>query len=107
MKKAVWSACMEKIPASKSWRVDSADPAVSVVLPCLNGATTVAATVREARPGVANAGLSGEVLVVDNGSTDDSAPLAQAAGARVVREAPPAMARRCGAALRRPAAISS
>jgi len=60
---------------------------VSVVLPCLNEAAAVTATVAEARRGLAATGLPGEVLVVDNGSSDDSIVLASAAGARVVREA--------------------
>ena len=76
---------------------DPVDPAISVILPCLNEAVTVAASVRAALLGVARTGLPGEVLVVDNGSTDDSAALAEAAGARVVREARPGY----GAALRR------
>ncbi|MDQ3411748.1 MAG: glycosyltransferase family 2 protein [Chloroflexota bacterium] len=59
---------------------------VSVVLPCLNEAAAVTATVAEARRGLAATGLPGEVLVVDNGSSDDSIVLASAAGARVVRE---------------------
>ena len=77
--------------------VDTLAPAISVILPCLNEAQTVAASVRAAHLGVARTGLPGEVLVVDNGSTDDSAALAEAAGARVVREACPGY----GAAVRR------
>ncbi len=57
-------------------------PLVSVVMPCLDEAETVAACVREALAGLA--GLPGEVIVADNGSTDGSRELAAAAGARVV-----------------------
>ena len=60
---------------------------VSVVLPCLNEEQTVASCVRKARGWFAAAGLRGEVLVVDNGSTDRSREEALAAGARVVDEA--------------------
>ncbi len=59
---------------------------VSVVLPCLNEADSVGACVAEALAAMADAGIDGEVLVVDNGSTDGSAALAVAAGARVIDE---------------------
>lgn len=59
---------------------------VTVLLPCLNEHKTVVACVKEALAGIAKAGVVGEVLVVDNGSTDDSVALARGAGARVVEE---------------------
>ena len=73
----------------------AAEPLVSVVMPCLNEAETVAACVAEARAAFTKSGLSGEVLVADNGSTDGSQALAEAAGARVV----PVPSRGYGAAL--------
>jgi hypothetical protein len=54
-------------------------------MPCLNEAETVATCVRKARGFLERAGLAGEVLVADNGSTDGSPELARDAGARVVR----------------------
>ena len=57
---------------------------VSVVMPCLNEAATVAPCVSKALAAMARAGLRGEVVVADNGSSDGSAALAEAAGARVV-----------------------
>lgn len=59
-------------------------PLVTVVLPCLNEAATVGRCVSSARAALEAAGLSGEVLVADNGSTDGSRELAASAGARVV-----------------------
>jgi glycosyltransferase involved in cell wall biosynthesis len=59
---------------------------VSVVLPCLDEVGGVVATVQEALQGLHSAGLSGEVIVVDNGSSDDSAAAAAAVGATVVWE---------------------
>jgi len=59
---------------------------VSVVIPCLNEAETIAECVIRARQVLEEAGLQGEVLVVDNGSTDGSGDLARKAGAEVVVE---------------------
>jgi glycosyltransferase involved in cell wall biosynthesis len=59
---------------------------VSVVIPCLNEAETISECVRRARATLDGAGLDGEVIVVDNGSTDGSGELARAAGAHVVDE---------------------
>ncbi len=57
---------------------------LSIVIPCLNEAETITICVRKALQGIVIAGVCGEVIVVDNGSTDQSAALAVAAGARVV-----------------------
>jgi hypothetical protein len=60
--------------------------AVSVVFPCLNEAESVGACVAEAKRRLFEAGLDGEVVVCDNGSTDGSEVIAAVAGALVVRE---------------------
>jgi hypothetical protein len=57
---------------------------LTVVMPCLNEAETVATCVRKAIGFLADSGISGEVLIADNGSTDGSQQLAEDAGARVV-----------------------
>jgi len=59
---------------------------VSVVIPCLNEAASIERCVRQSRTVMDEHGIAGEVLVVDNGSEDESAALAAAAGARVVPE---------------------
>jgi glycosyltransferase involved in cell wall biosynthesis len=59
---------------------------VSVVIPCLNEAESIEACVHAAWKALGDAGLDGEVIVVDNDSDDGSAELADAAGAHVVRE---------------------
>lgn len=59
---------------------------VSVVIPCLNEEQAIAACIRKALSSFDRAGLSGEVVVVDNGSTDRSVEVSLAAGARVINE---------------------
>src|SRR6202007_280741 len=59
---------------------------VSVVIPCLNEADNIERCVLSAREALASLGGEGEVIVVDNRSEDDSARLAEEAGARVVSE---------------------
>src|SRR5215813_8768568 len=53
-------------------------------MPCLDEAATVGACVAKARGYLERAGIAGEVLVADNGSSDGSQDLAAAEGARVV-----------------------
>ncbi|HUZ84443.1 MAG TPA: glycosyltransferase family 2 protein [Gaiellales bacterium] len=62
---------------------------VSVVIPCLNEAPTIGDCVHRALAAIEAGGFEGEVVVADNGSTDASAALAEAAGARVVHEPRP------------------
>jgi glycosyltransferase involved in cell wall biosynthesis len=59
---------------------------VSVVLPCLDEVGGVVTAVEEALQGLRCAGLNGQVIVVDNGSTDGSAAAAAAVGATIVSE---------------------
>jgi hypothetical protein len=61
-------------------------PAVSVVIPCLNEAGSIVRCVATALATLDQTGIAGEVIVVDNGSTDGSRQLAEDAGALVVRE---------------------
>lgn len=69
---------------------------VSIVLPCLNEANSVGICVDKALEALRSAGLRGEVIVADNGSTDGSVELSRSHGARVI----PATKRGYGAALR-------
>src|SRR6266536_257898 len=63
-----------------------AEPRVSVVIPCLNEAENIEQCVTRALQVLAENGISGEVIVSDNGSDDGSADLAEAAGATVIHE---------------------
>jgi hypothetical protein len=57
---------------------------LTILMPCLNEAETLARCIGKARGFLARSGIRGEVLVADNGSTDGSQALAEAGGARVV-----------------------
>ncbi len=63
---------------------DDGEIEVSVVMPCLNEHETVGVCVRKAVEALQNAGIRGEVIVADNGSTDGSIDIAIGSGARVV-----------------------
>jgi glycosyltransferase involved in cell wall biosynthesis len=60
---------------------------VSVVIPCLNEANSLAFCIDKATDAIRKAGLSGEVIVADNGSNDGSVEIAEQHGARVIRVA--------------------
>lgn len=57
---------------------------LTILMPCLDEAETVARCVRKARNFLDEQDVDGEVLVADNGSTDGSQQIAVAAGARVL-----------------------
>ena len=57
---------------------------LTILMPCLNEAETLASCIAKACRFLARSGIQGEVLVADNGSTDGSQTIAEAAGARVV-----------------------
>src|SRR5579864_337232 len=71
-------------------------PLISVVIPCLNEAQSIAPCVDQALAAFKAEGIHGEVVVSDNGSTDGSTEIAQSHGARVVH----ASVKGYGAALR-------
>ena len=74
---------------------------LTILMPCLNEAETLAVCIEKAQGFLARTGISGEVVIADNGSTDGSREIAQALGAVVV----PVSQRGYGAALQ--AGISS
>ena len=69
---------------------------LSIVMPCLNEAETLATCIRKAQSFLSRAGVVGEVIIADNGSTDGSPGIAASLGARVVSVA----AKGYGSALR-------
>jgi glycosyltransferase involved in cell wall biosynthesis len=80
------STVVETKPPPRRDPEDRSVPLVSVVIPCLNEAENIEECVTAALDALAHMGVPGEVVVADNDSEDDSARLAEQAGARVVVE---------------------
>lgn len=57
---------------------------LTILMPCLNEALTIEKCIHDARSFLERAGIDGEVLIADNGSTDTSRELAEKSGARVI-----------------------
>jgi glycosyltransferase involved in cell wall biosynthesis len=57
---------------------------LTILMPCLNEAETLARCIEKAKKGIAKSGVPGEILIADNGSTDGSQAIAEKGGARVV-----------------------
>jgi glycosyltransferase involved in cell wall biosynthesis len=57
----------------------------TILMPCLNEALTIETCIRKARAYLNKRDIAGEILIADNGSTDGSQALAEAAGARVIK----------------------
>ena len=58
---------------------------LTILMPCLNEAETIARCIEKARIGIEHSGVPGEILIADNGSTDGSQAIAERLGARVVQ----------------------
>jgi glycosyltransferase involved in cell wall biosynthesis len=71
-------------PANHSPLETEAVCEVSVLMPCLNEAETLGTCIKKAKTSLKNLGVSGEVIIADNGSTDGSQEIARSLGARVV-----------------------
>ena len=57
---------------------------LTILMPCLNEAETIARCIEKAKLGLQRSSVRGEILVADNGSTDGSQAIAEKLGARVV-----------------------
>jgi Glycosyl transferase family 2 len=75
---------LKKLPVRSQPPVAAPEVELSIVMPCLNEAETLAVCVKKAKAFLADHGLVGEVIVADNGSTDGSQQIANALGARIV-----------------------
>jgi len=68
-------------------RIDQDRPELSIVMPCLNEAETLATCIRKAQNALKELNVVGEVVIADNGSTDGSPEIAAALDARVIHVA--------------------
>lgn len=75
------------LPLATTEGLGTSQVELTLLMPCLDEARTVGACVERARRFLEVHGVSGEVLVADNGSRDGSPEIAERAGARVVRVA--------------------
>src|SRR5260221_9832772 len=57
---------------------------LSIVMPCLNEADTLATCIEKAQRALTDNGIRGEVIVADNGSSDGSCQIATPLGARLI-----------------------
>ena len=75
----------EPLQRSDAANAEACAPELSIVMPCLNEADTLAACIAKAQCAMSEADIDGEVIVADNGSTDGSCEIALRMGARLVR----------------------
>jgi glycosyltransferase involved in cell wall biosynthesis len=64
----------------------SEKPLLSVVMPCLNEEEAIGVCIEKIQKTFAQANINGEIIVCDNGSTDNSVVIAKNVGARVVHQ---------------------
>ena len=74
---------MEAI-ASQILATDTNFPEVSIIMPCLNEADTLAVCIGKAKRALDEQKIAGEIIVADNGSTDGSQAIATKLGARLI-----------------------
>jgi len=73
-----------RLPISSEAIAPPAEIELSIVMPCLNEAETLAVCIKKAKAFLDTHGIAGEVVIADNGSTDGSQQIANAMGARIV-----------------------
>jgi len=80
-------AASDPEPGSRSRVPGAGGVELSILMPCLNEAETIQTCIHKAQRFLAENNVDGEVVIGDNGSTDGSQALAEAAGARVINVA--------------------
>jgi glycosyltransferase involved in cell wall biosynthesis len=75
-----------KMAPQESHKAETEPLDVSIIIPCLNEEKSIADCVTKARLWLAGSGMTGEIVVVDNNSTDRTSEVAREAGATVIHE---------------------
>ena len=75
----------ETVPAEV--KIDGSRTELSILMPCLNEAETLATCIKKAQKALEDLNVHGEVVIADNGSTDGSPEIAASLGARVIHVA--------------------
>ncbi len=65
-------------------QINNSNCELSIVIPCLNEAETLAVCIKKAKKFLHNNNVQGEIIVADNGSTDGSQNIAQMQGIQIV-----------------------
>src|SRR5262245_25830181 len=78
------TALLDRPPSKPD--IDVGDLELSVVMPCLNEERTLPVCIGKALDTMRQHGIRGEVVIVDNGSTDRSVVVAREHGARVIHQ---------------------
>lgn len=76
----------QSLPAEQI-QIDESGTELSILMPCLNEAETLATCIIKAQKALDDLNISGEIIIADNGSTDGSPEIATTLGARVVHVA--------------------
>lgn len=75
---------LDRLPIQKYPNLGASTVELSILMPCLNEAETLATCIAKAQKYLAENDIAGEVIIADNGSTDGSQAIAQSMGARVI-----------------------
>ena len=75
---------LDRLPIQKYPDLGTSTVELSILMPCLNEAETLATCIEKANRYLTQNDIAGEVIIADNGSTDGSQEIAQSMGARVI-----------------------
>jgi glycosyltransferase involved in cell wall biosynthesis len=84
IKKQTYKDMLDRLPQRKLPNLETSGVELSILMPCLNEAETLATCIQKAKDYLAENNIYGEIIIADNGSTDGSQEIAKSMGARVI-----------------------